>query len=108
MLIQQVQISGIAGMAVINHNAQILPQLNDEHKHKILFDKILVNVPCSGDGTTRKLPNKWSDWHSNNGASLHPLQLNIWIKGNNMLKANGLLVYSTCSLNPLEDEAVTL
>jgi multisite-specific tRNA:(cytosine-C5)-methyltransferase len=108
MLIHQVQRSGTAGMAVINHNGQFLPQLYDEHKQKILFDKILADVPCSGDGATRKLPNKWSDWHSNDAAVLHPLQLNILMRGINLLKANGLLVYSTCSLNPLEDEAVIL
>lgn len=68
-----------------------------------MYDKVLCDVPCSGDGATRKLPNKWSNWHSNDGMVLHPLQLNLLIKGINMLKPGGLLLYSTCSLNPIED-----
>lgn len=107
MLIHQVQRSWTAGMAVINHNGQFLPQLYADGK-KVLFDKVLADVPCSGDGATRKLPNKWSDWHSNDGAVLHPLQLNILMRGINLLKEDGLLLYSTCSMNPLEDEAVLL
>lgn len=106
MLIHQVQRSWTAGMAVINHNGQFLPQLHTEGKQKLLFDKVLADVPCSGDGATRKLPNKWSDWHSNDGAVLHPLQLNILMRGINLLKEDGLLLYSTCSMNPFEDEAV--
>lgn len=107
MLIHQVQRAGTAGMAVINHNGQFLPQLYT-HRHgtikqKFLYDKVLCDVPCSGDGATRKLPNKWSNWHSNDGMVLHPLQLNLLIKGINMLKPGGLLLYSTCSLNPIED-----
>jgi multisite-specific tRNA:(cytosine-C5)-methyltransferase len=108
MLIHQVNRSGTAGMVVINHNGQYLPQIKNELKQKILFDKILADVPCSGDGATRKLPNKWSDWHSNDGACLHPLQLNILMRGISMLKEDGYLLYSTCSLNPIEDEAVIL
>lgn len=112
MLIHQIQRSGTAGIAVINHNAQFLPQLfhreENTKKQKILFDKVLCDVPCSGDGATRKLPNKWSNWHSRDGLSLHPLQLNILMRGINNLEPEGLLLYSTCSLSPIEDEAVVL
>lgn len=37
---------------------------------------------------------------------LHPLQLRIAMRGIQLLAVDGLLAYSTCSLNPLEDEAV--
>ena len=37
---------------------------------------------------------------------LHPLQVRILQRGLNLLKDDGLLVYSTCSFNPLENEAV--
>ena len=75
-------------------------------KDKFQYDKILCDVPCSGDGATRKLPIKWVKWHTSDGHVLHPLQLSIVMKGLNMLKRGGLLVYSTCSLNPIENEAV--
>ena len=111
MLIHQIQRAGTVGIAVINHNAQFLPQLYNKdngNKEKITFHKVLCDVPCSGDGATRKLPNKWANWHSRDGMSLHPLQLNILMRGINNLAADGLLLYSTCSLSPIEDEAVVL
>ena len=105
MLIHQLQRSGTAGMVVINHPGQFLPELhgpkNGEAKERFKYDKILCDVPCSGDGATRKIPLKWANWHTNDGMALHTLQLSILIKGINLLKCGGSLVYSTCSLNPI-------
>lgn len=70
------------------------------------YDRILADVPCSGDGTIRKNLMIWQDWHPLNGAALHPLQVRILMKGLSNLRNGGRLVYSTCSLNPVEDEAV--
>lgn len=70
------------------------------------FDRVLADVPCSGDGTLRKNVMIWKDWHPHNGSSLHPLQLRILMRGLQSLRNGGRLVYSTCSLNPIEDEAV--
>ena len=110
MLIHQINRSGTAGMAVINHPGQFMPELyttkTNHIKEKFLFDKILCDVPCTGDGATRKLPMKWAKWHTSDGISLHPLQLAILMKSIHILKRGGLIVYSTCSLNPIENEAV--
>ena len=38
--------------------------------------------------------------------ALHPLQVAIALRGLQLLRVGGRMVYSTCSLNPLEDEAV--
>ncbi len=70
------------------------------------FDRILCDVPCSGDGTLRKSPNIWRSWSLANGFGLHPLQLSIAWRAAQLLKVGGKMVYSTCSLNPIEDEAV--
>ena len=105
MLIHQVNRAGTAGIAVINHSGQFLPELYFDKinhiKNKFLFDKILCDVPCSGDGATRKIPVKWANWHTSDGIVLHPLQLSILMKSINLLKRGGLIVYSTCSLNPM-------
>jgi 16S rRNA C967 or C1407 C5-methylase (RsmB/RsmF family) len=48
----------------------------------------------------RKNPCIWAKWSTGNGMSLHPLQLQIAMRGVQLLKAGGLLVYSTCSMSP--------
>jgi tRNA (cytosine34-C5)-methyltransferase len=70
------------------------------------FDRIVCDVPCSGDGTIRKDHKVWKVWHPGYGHSLHPLQLRIAMRGVSLLKVGGLMTYSTCSFNPVENEAV--
>ena len=40
----------------INHPGQFIPYIKDSQGQYILFDKVLADVPCSGDGAIRKLP----------------------------------------------------
>jgi 16S rRNA C967 or C1407 C5-methylase (RsmB/RsmF family) len=65
-----------------------------------VFDRVLCDVPCSGDGTLRKTPNIWAKWGISSAASLYPLQLQIAERGLRLVKYGGILVYSTCSLSP--------
>ncbi|KAL1522871.1 hypothetical protein AB1Y20_017836 [Prymnesium parvum] len=69
-------------------------------------DRVLCDVPCSGDGTLRKNPDGWERWQPRYPATLHPLQLAILTRGLQLLKEGGLLLYSTCSFSPVENEAV--
>lgn len=71
-----------------------------------MFDRVLCDVPCSGDGTLRKQPAIVSSWNVSSGLTLYPLQLSIAMRGASLLRVGGLLVYSTCSMNPIENEAV--
>ena len=61
----------------------------------------------SGDGTGRKKRSVISTWDVRHGLGLHALQLAILSRGIELLGYGGRLVYSTCSLNPIEDEAVS-
>ncbi|KAF9265863.1 S-adenosyl-L-methionine-dependent methyltransferase [Marasmius fiardii PR-910] len=72
----------------------------------LLFDRILCDVPCSGDGTLRKNLGIWKTWQPNDGNGLHSLQLRILQRAMRLLKPDGRIVYSTCSMNPVENEAV--
>ncbi|EOD41942.1 hypothetical protein EMIHUDRAFT_194550 [Emiliania huxleyi CCMP1516] len=63
-------------------------------------------VPCTGDGTTRKHPEVFHRWEVALALRQHPLQLQIAMRGCALLEVGGLLCYSTCSLNPIENEAV--
>jgi 16S rRNA C967 or C1407 C5-methylase (RsmB/RsmF family) len=71
-----------------------------------VFDRIVADVPCSGDGTIRKFPHIWRLFRPRMALELHLVQLQIAIASVQLLKPGGRMVYSTCSINPLEDEAV--
>lgn len=70
------------------------------------FDRVLCDVPCSGDGTLRKNADIWPKWNASNGCNLHGIQYRIAKRGLEMLAVGGRMVYSTCALHPVEDEAV--
>ena len=70
------------------------------------FDRIVCDVPCTGDGTIRKQPYLWRRWRPQRALLLHSIQLQLALSAATALKVGGRLAYSTCSLNPIEDEAV--
>uniref|UniRef100_A0A6B2G098 tRNA (cytosine(34)-C(5))-methyltransferase n=1 Tax=Myxobolus squamalis TaxID=59785 RepID=A0A6B2G098_MYXSQ len=70
------------------------------------FDRVLCDVPCSGDGTIRKNIDVYSKWKFKTSYDLHFMQRDILQRGLELLKVGGYLVYSTCSMNPIENEAV--
>jgi multisite-specific tRNA:(cytosine-C5)-methyltransferase len=117
MLTHQMNRLSTAGVIIINHFAQNFPNLNyqaddavelglPKDNTKVLFDRIMCDVPCSSDAAIRKHPQKWEKWSTKDGMGLHPLQIKIALRGFALLKVGGLLSYSTCSLSPIENEAV--
>ncbi|XP_063928083.1 RNA cytosine-C(5)-methyltransferase NSUN2-like [Zophobas morio] len=95
---------------VTNQDASCFPSLyaitGDRLVKALKFDCILADVPCSGDGTLRKNPFLWADWKPSGAHGLHLLQCRILSRGVEMLAEGGALCYSTCSFNPVENEAV--
>ncbi len=70
------------------------------------FDRILVDVPCSGTGTLARNPEiKWR-LRAEDLADLQSRQIAILKSALARLASGGRLVYSTCSLEPEENEAV--
>ncbi len=71
----------------------------------VKFDKILVDAPCSGTGTIRNTLN-FKDWNPETFERLSFEQKSLLHSAYNILKKGGLLVYSTCSMEPEENELV--
>lgn len=68
------------------------------------FDKILVDAPCSGLGVISKKPD--IKWAQHDFDSLCDLQYNILCNAVKYLKNGGALVYSTCTINSVENNDV--
>jgi 16S rRNA (cytosine967-C5)-methyltransferase len=67
------------------------------------FDRVLVDAPCTGTGTLSKKPDiKWKkdifDIHN-----LNISQLKLLSKAATLVKTGGIIVYSTCSIEPEEN-----
>lgn len=111
LLIHQLKRLSSPNMIVTNHDATLFPSLrlpsDDPKRPKYLkFDRILADVPCSGDGTMRKNVAIWNSWIPGNALGLHQTQIRILSRALQMLKPGGRVVYSTCSMNPVENESV--
>ncbi|KAM3928987.1 RNA cytosine C(5)-methyltransferase NSUN2 [Leptodactylus fuscus] len=109
LLVHQAKRLNSPCVMVVNHDASSIPRLlveNDGVREVLYYDRILCDVPCSGDGTMRKNIDVWKKWTTLNSLQLHGLQIRIATRGVEQLAEGGRMVYSTCSLNPIEDEAV--
>jgi NOL1/NOP2/sun family putative RNA methylase len=73
---------------------------------KMKFDKILVDAPCSGEGTLRKSPKTFDMWNLSYIKALSKVQKKLASEALKLLKVGGEMIYSTCTLGPEEDEAV--
>tara|TARA_Y100000310_G_scaffold264470_1_gene275113 strand:- start:6242 stop:7291 length:1050 start_codon:yes stop_codon:yes gene_type:complete len=75
-------------------------------KTNLKFDKILVDAPCSGEGTLRKSPKTFLMWNKKMIEKLSRIQKKLASEALKVLKVGGEMIYSTCTLSPEEDEEV--
>ena len=75
-------------------------------KTQFRFDKILVDAPCSGEGTLRKSPKTFQMWNINMIKKIAGTQKRLAEAALRILKVGGTMVYSTCTLAPEEDEMI--
>lgn len=70
------------------------------------FDRILIDAPCSGLGVLRGKPDIKFSKQENDIKQLSQIQLDILESVESLLKKDGFLVYSTCTVNREENESV--
>jgi len=84
----------------------IVSLMSGERMKGLQFDKILVDAPCSGTGAIRKSLKTINIWNPHMITKLAQQQKAILENAFSILKPDGELVYSTCSVEPEEDEGV--
>ena len=101
MLVFNIDRMNLINAGVIHSKGELLSKTYQDH-----FDKILVDAPCSGLGIIQK-KNEVSNWWSLERISvLGDLQLRLLIAAVKMVKVDGEIVYSTCTLTIEENELI--
>jgi NOL1/NOP2/sun family putative RNA methylase len=70
------------------------------------FDRVLLDAPCSSEGTIRKSTSALDLWSESMIDRLARTQIGLLVAAWRALKPGGVLVYSTCTFAPEEDEGV--
>ncbi len=74
------------------------------HGWNELFDGVLADVPCSGEGMFRRAPQTREEWSPEMSAGCAKRQREILEDAARFVRPGGRLVYSTCTYNPEENE----
>ncbi|HLR72987.1 MAG TPA: 16S rRNA (cytosine(967)-C(5))-methyltransferase RsmB [Pseudogracilibacillus sp.] len=93
------------GLTNIKTDSYDARQLQERHKPGV-FDRILVDAPCTGFGVIRSKPDIIYHKSMDDMYRLQNIQLSILEEVAPLLKNDGKLVYSTCTVNPIENEQV--
>lgn len=101
ILSENIERMGIRNAVVTNETPQRLAE-----KYPEFFDKIIVDAPCSGEGMFRKEPQAVEEWSFEHTVSCGARQKHILDCAVKMLKNGGMLIYSTCTFAPEENEQV--
>ena len=70
------------------------------------FDGVLVDAPCSGEGMFRRHPETRSEWSPEKASGCAGRQTEILEAAAGLVRAGGRIVYSTCTMNPEENEVI--
>jgi len=100
-LLKNIELFGVRNGYVISHDLVTM-----EGKFENYFDKILLDVPCSGEGMFRKDPSLIKSWLERGNEYYSAIQKQIVTSALKMLKLGGMMVYSTCTFSPSEDEDI--
>ncbi|MGS0680771.1 16S rRNA (cytosine(1407)-C(5))-methyltransferase RsmF [Shewanella sp. 125m-7] len=92
---------GVSNCALTHFDARVFGEYLFE-----TFDSILLDAPCSGEGTIRKDPDALKNWDNNDNKGIVATQKALIESAFLALKLGGSLVYSTCALSRQENQDV--
>lgn len=100
-LLKNIELMGIINSFLLNEvPARVAEQFPQ------YFDKILVDAPCSGEGMFRKNPEAARVWTARKPLECAKMQREIVKQAISMLKKGGMMIYSTCTFSPEENEQI--
>ena len=92
---------GISNVALTHFDGRVFGAALPE-----MFDAILLDAPCSGEGVVRKDPDALKNWSVESNLEIAATQRELINSAFHALRPGGTLVYSTCTLNREENEDV--
>jgi NOL1/NOP2/sun family putative RNA methylase len=98
-LLSNINRIGPWNVTITEYNGQDFPRATS-------FDRVLIDAPCSAEGTLRKEPSLATGADLSAVLRLTRLQKMLILRGYDLLCPGGILVYSTCTFAPEENEAV--
>ena len=98
-LLKNLEVFGVGNSLIISEAPYKLSERFFEY-----FDKILIDAPCSGEGMFRKSISMVNAWDEGKNDMYSELQRSILDEVIKMLKPGGMLLYSTCTFSPKENE----
>lgn len=101
MLMHQAKRLRSSCLLVVNHDASQLPNLHMANGQMLKYDRVLCDVPCTGDGTLRKNADLWKKWNTANGNSINGLQVYISIKYSRILIFYRNVIHNNCKLTKI-------
>ena len=98
-LLKNIEVFGIGNVFVLSEEPGKLVDYFPEY-----FDKILIDAPCSGEGMFRKDKKMVKAWEEHGPEFFAKIQRSIVTQAARMLKPGGMMLYSTCTFDPEENE----
>lgn len=100
-LIKNIEMAGITNATITSENHKNLEKCFENY-----FDKIVLDVPCSGEGMFKSDQTAINDWNEDTNLKYQEIQLEILESAKKMLKNDGIISYSTCTFSVCENEMV--
>lgn len=98
-LAKNIELYGVRGAVVLNETPQRILEAFPR-----MFNKILIDAPCSGEGMFRKDEDMARQWEKRSVPAYAQMQREILAVAAGLLAPGGTIVYSTCTFAPEENE----